>query len=189
MFESFKTLDPMLQAYWVLALISSVVFIIQAVMVFVGFDADTDADLSGGDSDFDAEGFHIISIKTIVCFILGFGWTGVLFWETIGNRWLLAILAFIVGFCFMMLIALMLRWVLKLDKDNTFHTEQVVGAVAEVYLRIPAARRETGKITVSINGSTHELEALTDDEELIPTGGKVEIISVIKPSVVLVKKI
>jgi len=188
MIESFKSLEPMLQGYWVLALLSSLVFIIQAIATFVGFGADVDADL-GGDADFDADGFHIISVKTIVCFILGFGWTGVLFWDSIESRVLLAVLAFVIGLGFMLLIALMLHWVLKLDKDNTFHTEKVVGMTADVYLRIPAARQETGKIIVSLDGSVHELEALTDDSETIPTGGKVEILSVVKSSVVLVKKI
>lgn len=187
MIETFKTLDPMLQGYWVLAIISSVVFIIQAIATFVGFDADTD--ISGGDADFDADGFHIVSIKTIVCFILGFGWTGVLFWETIESKMLLSILAFVIGLAFMLIIALLLRWVMKLDKDNTFHTEQTVGLIAEVYLRIPASRKETGKIMVSLNGSVHEIEALTDETETIPTGGKVEILSVVKSSVVLVKKV
>lgn len=187
MIETFKTLDPMLQGYWVLAIISSVVFIIQAIATFVGFDADTD--INGGDADFDADGFHIVSIKTIVCFILGFGWTGVLFWETIESKMLLSILAFVIGLAFMLIIALLLRWVMKLDKDNTFHTEQTVGLIAEVYLRIPASRKETGKIMVSLNGSVHEIEALTDETETIPTGGKVEILSAVKSSVVLVKKV
>lgn len=189
MLEIFKTLDPVLQGYWILAATSSVAFLIQAIATFVGFDADVDADFSGGDADFDASGFHIISVKTVVCFILGFGWTGVLFWNSIENRMLLAALAFVIGLCFMMLIALLLRWVLKLDKDNTFHTEQTVGLTADVYLRIPAKRKDTGKVTVSLNGSTHELEALTDEEEMIATGDKVEIVSVVKSSVVLVKKL
>ena len=188
MIDSFMELEPMLQGYWVLALLSSLVFIIQAIATFVGFGVDADADL-GGDADFDADGFHIISVKTIVCFILGFGWTGVLFWEYIESKLVLTCVAFVIGLCFMFIIALMLKWVLKLDKDNTFHTSQVVGSVAEVYLRIPAQRHDTGKVTVSHNGSTHELEALTDDSEDIPTGGKVEILKVIKSSVVLVKKI
>lgn len=189
MIETFKTLDPMLQGYWILAAISSVIFIIQAIATFVGFDSDVDADFTGGDADFDSDGFHIISVKTIVCFILGFGWTGVLFWNTIESKIFLAILAFIIGLAFMLIIALLLKWVMKLDKDNTFRTENTVGLVAEVYLRIPAERKETGKIIVSLNGSVHELEALTDETETIPTGGKVEIVSVVKNSVVLVKKI
>lgn len=188
MIDSFMSLDTMLQGYWVLALVSSLIFVIQAIGTFVGFDTDADADL-GGDADFDAEGFHIVSVKTIVCFVLGFGWTGVLFWNTIENRLWLSLLAFVIGLCFMFTIALLLHWVLKLDKDNTFHTEQVVGKTADVYLRIPAARADSGKVLVSLNGSNHELEAITDDAEAIPTGAKVEIISTIRNSTLLVKKI
>ena len=189
MFETFKTLDPVLQGYWILAATSSIAFIIQAIATFIGFDADVDADFSGGDADFDASGFHIVSIKSVICFILGFGWTGVLFWNSIESRMLLAVLAFVIGLCFMLIIALLLHWVLKLDKDNTFHTENTVGLAAEVYLRIPAERSESGKIMVSLNGSMHELEALTDDAEAIPTGGKVKIVGVVKGSTVLVSKI
>ena len=179
MIDSFMSLEPMLQGYWVLAILSSLVFAVQAIATFSGFGIDADTDL-GGDADFDSDGFHIISVKTIVCFILGFGWTGVLFWNSIESKILLTVLAFVVGVCFMLIIALMLRWVLKLDRDNTFHTSQAIGSVAEVYLRIPASRKETGKITVSHNGSTHELEALTDEKEDIPTGGKDEILEVVK---------
>lgn len=188
MFESFKSFDVMLQGYWILAAISSLVFVIQAISIVIGLDADTDADAVGGDAEFDADGFHLVSIKTVVCFILGFGWSGVIFWDAIENKLLLATLAFLVGLSFMMIIAVLLRWVMKLDKDNTFRTEKTIGLTAEVYLKIPAERQETGKIMVSLNGSTHEIEALTDDTEEIPTGGKVQILSVVGPGVVLVKK-
>lgn len=189
MLETFKTFDLMLQTYWVLAAVSSLVFIIQAISTFIGLGADTDADFSGGDTDFDVDGFHLISIKTVICFILGFGWTGVLFWDSISNRMLLGLLALIIGLVFMCVIALLLRWVMKLDKDNTFHISQAVGQTAEVYLHIPANRKETGKVIVSLNGSVHELEALNNSAEDIPTGSKVKIIDTVDNSILLVEKI
>lgn len=184
--DNFRSFDPMLQGFWVLALVSSVIFALQAVGTFIGFDADGDFDV---DSDFDSDGFHIVSIKTIVCFILGFGWTGVLFWQTIESRLLLALLAFFVGLAFMLIIAFLFKWVMKLDKDNTFNIEKTVGHAAKVYLRIPAKRADSGKVLVSLDGSMHELEALTDDTEPIPTGGSVVVVSTIKDSMVLVKQI
>ncbi len=196
MIETFQTMSTPLQIYWILALVSSVVFIIQAIMTFVGFDSDADIDLAdapdaipeSGDADFDADGFHLISVKTIVSFILGFGWTGVLFWDTIESPLWLGLLAFVVGLIFMSLIALLLFQIRKLDKDNTFRVEKVIGMNAEVYLRIPAARKDTGKITVSLNGSMHELEALTDGDEL-PTGAKVKITAKVDGETVVVEKI
>ena len=89
----------------------------------------------------------------------------------------------------MALIAYLLYLVLKLDRDNTFNVQKVVGLNADVYLAIPAQKAETGKIMVSVDGSMHELEALTADDEKIPTGAKVTITGVEAGEVVLVTKI
>ena len=196
MIETFSTLETQLQIYWILAAVSSVIFIIQAIMTFVDFDSDADIDLAdapdeipmSGDSDFDTDGFHLISVKTIICFILGFGWTGVLFWDAFDNKIWLGCLAAVVGIIFMSLIAFLLFQVKKLDKDNSFRIEKVIGMNAEVYLRIPGGRKDSGKITVSLHGSMHELEAWTDGEE-IPTGAKVRIKDKIDAETVIVEKI
>lgn len=196
MIETFQTLDTALQAYWILAGISSLIFIIQAIMTFVGFDSDSDLDLAdapdeipeSGDASFDTDGFHLISIKTIICFMLGFGWTGVLFWDTITNHILLGAVAALVGFLFMSIIAFLLFQMRKLDKDNTFRVENIIGMNAEVYLRIPASRKDTGKVTVSLHGSMHELEALTEGPE-IPTGAKVKITGKVDGETVMVETI
>ncbi len=185
-----------LQVYWIMAAIASVIFIIQAIMTFIGFDSDADMELAdapdaipeSGDADFDADGFHLISVKSIISFILGFGWTGVLFYDTFENPMWLGLLAFVVGLIFMSVIAFLLFQMKKLDRDNTFRIEKVIGMNAEVYLRIPAARKDTGKINVSLHGSMHELEALTDGEE-IPTGGKVKIIAKVDGETVVVEKL
>ena len=195
MFETFKSMDGMLQVYWILAAVSSIIFIIQAIMTFIGFDSDSDVDMStapdqipeSGDAAFDAAGFHLVSVKSVICFILGFGWTGVLCWNYIPNRVLLGLLAVVVGLIFMSLIAFLLFQMMKLNRDNTFRVEQTIGLPADVYLRIPGNRKQTGKITVSLNGSTHELEALSDTD--IPTGAKVRIKEIVQAETVLVERI
>ena len=195
MFETFKSMDGMLQVYWILAAVSSIILIIQAIMTFIGFDADSDVDMStapdqipeSGDAAFDAAGFHLVSVKSVICFILGFGWTGVLCWNYIPNRVLLGLLAAVVGLIFMSLIAFLLFQMMKLNRDNTFRVEQTIGLPADVYLRIPGNRKQTGKITVSLNGSTHELEALSDTD--IPTGAKVRIKEIVQAETVLVERI
>lgn len=194
MLETFRSMDTMLQIYWILAACSSIIFLIQAIMTFIGFDADSDVDIANapdaipdsGDASFDADGFHLISVKSVICFILGFGWSGVLFWNSIPNRAVLALVAFLVGLAFMAAIAFLMFQIMKLNRDNTFRVEQVIGLVADVYLRIPASHTESGKIQVSLNGSMHELEAYTDATEAIPTGAKVRITEVIEGSTVLV---
>lgn len=191
MFETFKTFEPMLQVYWGLAILSSIVFCIQAIGIFVGFgDFDADVPTDSADIDaFDADGFHLISVKSVICFVLGFGWTGAMLWDSIASPTLLAIVAVLVGLLFMSLIAFLLFQVRKLDRDNTFYTKNTIGMTAEVYLHIAANRKDSGKIQVSLNGSMHELEALTDGNEDIKTGEQVKIVGMVAESTVLVEKI
>lgn len=188
--ETFLQFDPMLQVLWIIAAIVSAVFAVMAITTFMGYDADANIDLdpeaiAGGNSDFDVEGFHLVSIKSITAFLLGFSWTGVLFWDHVENKMLLSAICLAVGFLFMSIIAYMLYKIQDLDRDNTFDIRRVVGLNADCYLRIPAGRKATGKITVSLNGSLHELEALSDEN--IPTGAKVKIVSLINDRVPLVE--
>lgn len=191
LFETFSTYPTMLQVFWAMALVSSLVFIIQTVMLFIGFDSDTDADF-GADSAgeaFDASGFHLVSVKTIICFILGFGWTGVLFWNRFEDHLWLGLLAAVVGLAFMALIAWLLSLVMKLDRNNTFEIRQTIGLVADVYLRIPADKSDTGKVTVSVNGSMHELNAMSESDKAIATGSRVRVTGVIDGETVLVEEL
>jgi membrane protein implicated in regulation of membrane protease activity len=187
MIETFRTFDPMLQVYWVAALVATLIFLIQAVLTFVGFDSDSD--FSGGDTSFDADGFSLISVKTIVCFVLGFGWTGVLFFHSIASPLTLGLMATGVGLLFMVLIALLLRQMMKLTRNNTFSPLQAVGLVGEVYLRVPAGQKDTGKVVVSVEGSMHELLALTADDEDLPTGSQVRIVGTVSSDTVLVQRL
>lgn len=179
-----QDMDAMEIVYWVVALVGAVAFCIQTIMLFAGFD--TDADFSGGDVDFDADGLQLVSVKTIVCFLLGFGWTGALIYPVLDSKTIVALIAVAVGVSFMLLIAFLLKQVLKLSRDNTFDTEQIIGATAEVYLRIPGGR-ENGKITVSHYGSMHELLAFADSE--IATGERVKVIEAIDESSVKVEPV
>ena len=59
--------------------------------------------------------------------------------------------------------------------------------IVSVYLRIPATGSGKGKVQVSQNGSVHELDALTDGDE-IPSGAKVKIVEIIDNETVKVEK-
>ena len=186
MIETFSAMPVMLKVYWICAVAASIFFIIQAIAVFMGFDSDSDFD--GGGEDFDLDGFHLISVKSLTSFVLGFGWAGVLFWDDFSGIALSAI-SIGVGLVFMLLIAFLMFQIMKLNRDNTFHTTATVGKIAEVYLRIPAHKKSSGKVVVSVNGSMHELEALTNEANDIPTGGKVRIVEAVDEDTVIVEAI
>lgn len=178
-------LSPMYYIYWGLALISSLVFTIQTIMLFVGFD--TDADFSGGDVAFDVDGLALVSVKTVACFLLGFGWSGVILAPLFENAWVVALISLGIGALFMFGAWILLKQVLTLSQDNTFHADKIVGYTADVYLRIPADADKSGKIMVSYEGSLHELQAFNAGAEEIPTGAKVHIVEAIDDATVRVE--
>ena len=64
----------------------------------------------------------------------------------------------------------------KITRRQHLSNGKTIGKTAEVYLKIPAHKSGTGKIQVSINGSFHELNAVTEGEEIL-SGESVKIIN------------
>jgi hypothetical protein len=84
MLEFLNGLAPLEKGFWYVALISSAIFAIQSIMTFVGgHDADgINADFSGDLDHVDAP-FQFFSFRNLINFMLGFGWTGAVFYNTI----------------------------------------------------------------------------------------------------------
>ncbi|GAB3349749.1 hypothetical protein GCM10027566_06320 [Arachidicoccus ginsenosidivorans] len=80
-----------------------------------GMNADFSADLNHMDAP-----FQLFSFRNVINFLLGFGWTRVVFYNTIESSVLLLLLAFIVGCVFVLLFFLLISQLLKLSEDNTF---------------------------------------------------------------------
>ena len=191
MMDFFNSLEPLQKFFWIVACCASLVFIIQTIMTFIGLgtDADVDAGPMDGavDSVEDGSLSGVFSFRNLINFLLGYGWAGVLFFETIEKRWLLQFLAIAVGLLFVLAFVFMFRQVMKLSHDGSFKMSEAVGLMADVYLRIPAARSGRGKVQVSVKGSVQEIDAVTDSDKDIPTGGQVKILEVIGDDLLLVK--
>ena len=186
--EWFDSLTPLLRFFWIVAGVSSLVFVIQMIMVFAGMDATdgADADLHGGIHD--ESPMQFLSLRNLVNFFLGFGWGGVCFYETFSSHIAVIICASVTGIVFVLLFFLLIKQFLKLNKDNTFNINEIQDKIADVYLVIPAEKTGKGKIQVSVRGAVHEIDAITSGEK-IPTGLKVRVIEVIDNQIALVTKI
>ena len=57
MLEAWNALDGAQKVFWGVAIVASIVFVIQTIMTFVGLDNDTDVDSSGLDADEGISGF------------------------------------------------------------------------------------------------------------------------------------
>ena len=195
-YEWYNGLPSTLQVYWVIALITSLVFVVQMVLTFIGIgDADADADF-GGDTDIsdgstlDAGGaMQLFTMRNIINFLLGLGWGGVCLYSVIPNAVVLSIAAILVGVAFVYVFILIYRQMRRFEKNGAFDIKECVGHTVDVYLTIPAKRSGSGKVQVSFYGSVQELAALTESDSPIRSGAKVRILEIVDGGTVLVEKV
>lgn len=195
-YEWYNGLPSTLQVYWVIALITSLVFVVQMVLTFIGIgDADADADF-GGDTDIsdgstlDAGGaMQLFTMRNIINFLLGLGWGGVCLYSVIPNAVVLSIVAILVGVAFVYVFILIYRQMRRFEKNGAFDIKECVGHTVDVYLTIPAKRSGSGKVQVSFYGSVQELAALTESDSPIRSGAKVRILEIVDGGTVLVEKV
>jgi hypothetical protein len=135
-----------------------------------GLEADFDSNLDSGDAP-----FQLFSLRNLINFLLGFSWSGIALFDTIPNTAFLIFVSFTIGVSFIYGFFLIIKQILKLGEDNSFQYEMAIGKLADVYLRIPGKMSGKGKVMISVNGSSRELSAMTQDEDEIPSGLVVRI--------------
>jgi len=190
MLELFQNLDPTLKAFWSVALVSSLIFLIQTIMTFAGMDAadGVSADFHG-DAGHDGDGpFQLFSFRNLINFMLGFSWSGITFYNTFSSKFILIFIAIMVGVGMVALFAYLISLLHGLAEDNSFNIADTVGRTASVYLFIPAEKSGKGIIQVSVKGAVHELSAVTSGDR-IETGAMVRVTEVLDNSLLLVEKI
>lgn len=181
----FTSLDGLMQVFWSCALVASVIFIIQMILTVLGMDSadvDVDFDVSDfGSVDSDTMdlggGLSLFSIRNLINFLVGFGWGGICFRDTISNNFLLTVVAVIVGIVFVLIFFWVKKQAYKLQSNGAFDIKKCEGKMANVYLRIPGHDEGKGKIQISVGGSIHEIDAFTLGDP-IPSGKRVKILKV-----------
>lgn len=189
--EHFISGTPALyQAFWWVAITASLIFLIQTTLLIIGgFDSSIDASHTDISSDFDGATmpFQMFTLRNLVNFLLGFGWSGMAFYKSISNSFLLIVIAALFGFLFVLVFFLIIRQLLRLSEDNTFNIGKLIGKTGSVYIPIPGNMEGTGQIQISSRGANHELPAMTEGD-LIATGAAV-IVDRMENNILIVKKI
>jgi len=185
-----EVLSLLQKSYWVVASFSTVLFIIQMAMMFAGGDAD-DLDFDA-DGDFDGDhgaGIDVFSVKSVLSFLMFFGWSGLAAIELGMTAWWASMgISFVAGLIMMFLTAWILMLFIKLQESGTMKIETAIGKTGEVYFLIPAERSALGKIQIVVNGSYKTLDAVTEDSEDILTGTAVEVVKVEGSTLVVKRK-
>ena len=201
--EFWASLSIYMKVIWSIALVSSLIFIIQTVMTFIGADTggdvdvdaggidapgfDTDVDMSGVDAAAGTAGMNLYTFRNFVNFFLGFGWTAVILNDKIKSTGLVLLISVAVGVILVVLVMYLLKWLYSMQQSGNINVyKSAVGCTGTVYLTIPGERGGEGKVQITINSAVREYNALTDGDTL-PTGTPIKVSEVINQSTLLVE--
>ena len=171
---------------WSIALIFSTFFIVQTLLTLISGDDDSYGDADDYTADDDGAGYQFFTIKNMVAFFTMFGWVGIASYSGGLAQWLVIVLGLIAGTLMVLVMALLFRNVSRLKHSGTMQIKNAIDQVGETYLFIPASRGGIGKVSIRVQGALRELQAMTDDDENIPTGKPVRVIGTINDAILLV---
>lgn len=195
-----NTLEFTTQIFYCIAIPSTLVLLIQTLLLFLGIGDDGDFDdvtpdplpndLASGDGVFGenavtetpdwqgVEGLRLLTFRGIIAFFVVFGWVGVAMNASGAALWLTLPIAFLCGFAIMLLLAILFRAIMNLRSDGNTDNRNAIGSAGKVQLTIPPARTGEGKVHVMLQGSYVERNAVTDDTKAIPTGCEIVVVGV-----------
>lgn len=194
--------------FWVFAFPSTAVFILQVIMTFIGLGDQGDMlnDIQGSMDEIPGESieldindsagefldfkykFKLITIRSVVAFFTVFSWTGIVATTSGVGDIATVIIALVSGFVMMFIISYIYYFLTKFVEDGTMNIKNAVNKEGLVYLTIPRRREGNGKVEVVVQGALRLLDAVTDGD-VIPTGSKVAVISIVENQLLLVEKI
>ncbi len=203
------------QIFYCLAIPSTLVLLIQTVLMFLGIAGESDgfgegggeiADDIGSDApdaadgvfgdnelpeDHDVsglDGLRIFTVRGIIAFFVVFGWVGIVMESAAVALYITIPVAFVCGVAMMLALAFLFRSVMKLRNDGNIDNHNAIGKEAKVHLTIPPARSGEGKIHLMLQGVYVERDAFTDDAEAIPTGSAVVVVGLVGENDLVVKR-
>ncbi len=188
--DAWQTMCLLEKVYWCFAIPFSLLFVIQLVLTFFG--GDIDATEAEGDVDGSIEhdtgiDFQFLTLKNLIAFFTIFGWAGIASLDAGLSAFVTVIVSTMAGLIMMTIMASIAYFMGKLTDDGTLKLQNAIGKTASVYLTIPAKRGGLGKVQIKVQGM-RTLDALTDEDNALPTGGIVDVVDIINDEILLVKK-
>lgn len=168
------------QVFLLVAIPSTLIMVIQAIMLLFGLgdgedaDFDGDNDLDGADGDGD---LALFSVRGIVTMLAVTGWSGFALLDTLPDVWAI-IVSIVLGVLSLIGTAYLMKAVYRLQASGNLDVDNAVGKVATVYIPIPPKAQGSGKVTITLQEKYCELDAITTSEEKLKTGSYVRVVAV-----------
>ena len=189
------SLDLIQQIFALIAIPSTLILLIQTVLLLIGLGDGGEAD-SGAletDSDIDdassGDGLALFSIRGIVSMLAVMGWSGMALLDTALPDVVSIIIAVVLGVGMLFLMAYIMKWVSKLQASGNIEVGNAIGKVAQVYLTIPPSGEGSGKVNLTIQDKYCEFNAITTVSSRIKTGAYVRVVAVDEIGMLVVEPI
>ena len=186
--EWFGALGSFEKIYWVVALIASAIFVVLVILTLIGGDVD---DVSGDiDADVDGDtgiGFQFLSFKNLMGFFTIFGWSGIACIDNGLSVGVTILVSVICGLVMMFAMASLFYYLSKLQSSGTLKLKNALDQIGEVYLTIGANRSNIGKVSISVQGTLRELDALTEEERDLKQGDVIRVKEVTENGILIVE--
>ena len=188
--EWWSALDLFMKILWGIAIATSLIFLVETILTFIGIDHEMDTDFDMADGSFEADAsMNLYTFRNLVNFLLGMSWTAILLKESVTSKALLMIIAVIAGGLLVFAVMWLFRWLSQMQQSGNIDVFKLaVGCQGKVYLTIPAARSGAGKVQITINESVREYDAVTDSDTPIKTGTPVRVVEALDASTLLVEE-
>jgi hypothetical protein len=175
-----------LKIYWALAIPFTLFFVLQLLWSFFG-GGDLPDDTPDAEVETDTGiAFQFLTLKNLIAFFTVFAWTGIACIDSGLSDGLSVMISLMAGLLIMVIMASLFYFIGKASADGTMKFTKAIGGIGEVYLTMQGKRGSVGKVQINVQGALRTLEAITDDEEDIPTGRVVTVKEIINNHILLV---
>lgn len=205
MFEWWNGLQLIEQIFYLIAIPSTIILVLQTILLLFGFGHDSDTDIdhdAGMDNDFDHDadgdighdgsgadhvgGLRMLTVRGFVAFFAMCGWVGVALLDMDVQPVIAVCIAILAGLLSMLLVAVVMRFAIKMQQSGNLDIKNAVGLTGEVYIPIPAEGK--GKVTLVIQERFMELDAVSPGEAL-KTGQRIKVTDVTESNTLVVTPI
>lgn len=189
--DFFSNMTALERIYFFSAFIGGLLFVLRLGLMLLG-GGDDGHDMGDGDGGDHHDGtdssFRLISLHGLTGFFTMFGLVGLALVRGSGVSEPLSLLgAFFGGSALMFVIAGLTQMLVGLRSEGNVRADNAVGVEGMVYLTIP--KGGIGKVQIVVQNHLKIYDAMMEDEqESVPTGGRIQVARVMNGSTLVVKK-
>lgn len=209
-----NALDTLHQVFYLIAIPSTIILVLQTILLLFGLGHDSDADVDhdldhdfdhDADHDFDHDvdhdggvhdhsgqdadhmgGLRMLTVRGIIAFLAVCGWVGLAMLDSGMSTGISIAVSLLAGLAAMLVVAVVMRFFMRLQQSGNLDPQNAVGVTGEVY--IPITEEGKGKVTLVVQERFTEMDAVCPGRAL-KTGQQVRVVSVTESNVLVVEPV